>query len=190
MSNVREQLIATTAALLEAQGYHATGLNQILQESGTPKGSLYYYFPAGKEELAAAAVDYSGTLVAARIESALANDADPAVAIPAVVRTIAHYIEAADFRAGGPLLAVALETVTSSDRLNCACRAAYDRIEATFAAKLVASGYSAARAAHVAQFITATIEGGTVLSRTYHNADRLRRSADELAQFLQTTAKR
>ncbi|MDQ2809084.1 MAG: TetR/AcrR family transcriptional regulator [Chloroflexota bacterium] len=186
---MREQLIATTAALLEAQGYHATGLNQILKESGAPKGSLYYYFPAGKEELAAAAVDHSGTLVAARIASALADDLDPALAIPAFVRTIAHYIEAADFRAGGPLLAVALETVASSDRLNQACRAAYDRIEAAFAAKLVAGGYSPARAVHVAQFITATIEGGTVLSRTYHSGDILRRNADELAAFLRTTAK-
>jgi TetR/AcrR family transcriptional regulator, lmrAB and yxaGH operons repressor len=48
----RDQIIQTTCTLLESQGYHATGLNQILKESGAPKGSLYYYFPQGKEELA------------------------------------------------------------------------------------------------------------------------------------------
>ena len=47
----RDQFIETTCNLLEAQGYHATGLNQIVKESGAPKGSLYYHFPEGKEEL-------------------------------------------------------------------------------------------------------------------------------------------
>ena len=41
MSSTRDQIIEKTCELLEAQGYHATGLNQILAESGAPKGSLY-----------------------------------------------------------------------------------------------------------------------------------------------------
>ena len=41
MSANRDQIVATTCQLMELQGYHATGLNQILIESETPKGSLY-----------------------------------------------------------------------------------------------------------------------------------------------------
>ena len=53
MANTREIIIETTCDLMENQGYHATGLNEIVKVSGAPKGSLYYYFPEGKESLAA-----------------------------------------------------------------------------------------------------------------------------------------
>ena len=52
------------AQLLERQGYYGTGLNQIVQQSGAPKGSLYHYFPGGKEELAAAAITDQGKRIA------------------------------------------------------------------------------------------------------------------------------
>ncbi|UUZ80779.1 TetR/AcrR family transcriptional regulator [Paenibacillus sp. P26] len=54
--SARERLIQATSNLIELQGYHATGLNQIIKEGGAPKGSLYYYFPNGKEELVAESV--------------------------------------------------------------------------------------------------------------------------------------
>ncbi len=184
MNNAREQLIETTAALVEAQGYHATGLSQILKESGTPKGSLYYYFPAGKEELAAEAIAHTAQLLVKRATEALAADDDPAAAIPEFIRTIAHYVEASDFAAGGPLITVALESVTCSERLNLACQDAYRRLQEVFAAKLQAGGYSATQATHLASFVTAAIEGGTLLSRTAHSCAVLRQIADDLGVFL------
>ena len=44
-------MIQTAAGLFRAQGYHATGLNQVLAEGGLPKGSLYFHFPGGKDQL-------------------------------------------------------------------------------------------------------------------------------------------
>ncbi len=184
MPTAREQLIATTCDLLEAQGYHATGLNQIIAESGTPKGSLYYYFPEGKEELAAAAIERASLLVAERIAAGLAQEADPATAVRAFAELIAEHVERSGFRAGGPLTTVAMETATSNPRLNTACRTAYDRMEQAFAARLRQAGYQEQRAQQLASFILATMEGGIILSRTRHSGDPLRQAGAELGRLL------
>ncbi len=42
MASTRNQIIETTCDLLESQGFHGTGLSQIIKESGAPRGSLYY----------------------------------------------------------------------------------------------------------------------------------------------------
>ena len=187
MSSTRDQIIETTCSLIESQGLHATGLTQILRESGAPKGSLYYYFPEGKDELAEAAIMRAGSATAARIRASLAAIDDPAEAVRALVVTIAHLVEASGFRSGGPLMTVAMETATTNERLNLACRAAYGELQGAFAEKLAASGFAHERAAALATFITAAIEGGVVLSRTYHSGDPLRRVAEELSLLLQTT---
>ena len=64
----KESLIRTAMRLFRRQGYASTGLNQILAESGAPKGSLYHYFPGGKEELAVAAVTLAGSMVKQLLE--------------------------------------------------------------------------------------------------------------------------
>jgi TetR/AcrR family transcriptional regulator, lmrAB and yxaGH operons repressor len=185
MSSTRDQIIETTCDLLEAQGYHATGLNQILAESGAPKGSLYYYFPQGKEELTAAAIDRTGKLVAQRIKDGLACSEDPVAAIQAFVNAIAYHVEASGFRSGGPLMIVAMETAISSERLNVACREAYSLLQGAFREKLLAGDYAEERATSLATFITAAIEGGIILSRTQHSGDALREVARMLGQVLQ-----
>lgn len=184
MGSTRDQIIETTCTLLEAQGYHATGLNQIIAESGSPKGSLYYYFPQGKEELVAEAVARSGRITERNIRAGLAKIADPAEAIASFVRVIAGAVESSNFSAGGPLTTVALETVKSSERLNLACREAYGWLRGAFAEKLSAEGFAPERAAVLATFIVSAIEGGIILSRTNHSGDALRQVADNLGDYL------
>jgi TetR/AcrR family transcriptional repressor of lmrAB and yxaGH operons len=185
MSSKRDQFIDTTCELLELQGYHATGLNQIIAESGAPKGSLYYYFPDGKQELAAEAIARTGHVVSDRIHKGLEGPQAAGEAVYRFVCHVADQVEASGFRAGGPLTAVAMETATTNERLNTACREAFQRLQAAFTGKLVQSGFAGQRAAELATFITAAVEGGIILSRTRHSGDPLRRVAAELKTLLQ-----
>ena len=184
MASTRDQIIETMSQLMEAQGYHATGLNQIVKESGAPKGSLYYYFPDGKEGLAAEAIERAGELVAGRIRGGLSRYADAAGAVEKFVMLIADGIEMTGFSAGGPLTTVAMETATTNERLNLVCLQAYERLQGAFGEKLIACGYSESRAQELAIFIVSAIEGGIILSRTRHSGDSLRRVAQELGRFL------
>jgi TetR/AcrR family transcriptional repressor of lmrAB and yxaGH operons len=184
MSPTRDQILQTTASLLEKQGCHATGLNEIIRESSTPKGSLYYYFPEGKEQLVSEAVLQAGHTMADRIRAHLAGETPPAQAIYDFVLRIADNVEVSSFAAGSPLTAVAMETATTSPRINAACRAAFDLLIAAFEDKLLASGLEAQRASNLAQFIIAAIEGGVILSRTMHSAEPLRVVARQLSAAL------
>lgn len=80
-ANARDKILETASRLFQLQGYHATGLNQIIKESGSPKGSLYYYFPKGKEELAIHAVHYTNKYVQVQIKESLNKSSDAAQAI-------------------------------------------------------------------------------------------------------------
>ncbi len=54
----RSAIIAAAAKLFRRQGYAATGINEIADAAGAPKGSLYHYFPDGKDQIAEAAVRF------------------------------------------------------------------------------------------------------------------------------------
>ena len=127
--------------------------------------------------------------MAERIRQNIAGDEPVAQAIPRFIRTVAHYVEVSGYQSGGPLTAVAMETATTSERLNLACRAAYGLIQAAFREKLLSSGYDPERAGRLASFITAAIEGGIILSRTDHSGDPLRNVADILDILLLTMEK-
>ncbi|MEN4013474.1 MAG: TetR/AcrR family transcriptional regulator [Chloroflexota bacterium] len=184
MSNSREQILLTTCDLLENQGFHATGLNEIVKESGAPKGSIYYYFPQGKDEIVSETIRFAGQRTAERIRSHLETISDPAEAIQSFLETIAYHVEASGFRAGGPITIVASESATTSERINQACQEAYTWLREAFAARLRAGGIETAAAESLAWTINATIEGAIILSRTFHTGNPLREAAVHLARLI------
>ncbi|GIK56776.1 MAG: TetR/AcrR family transcriptional regulator [Chloroflexi bacterium] len=184
MSTKRDQIIDTTCQLMEVQGYHATGLNQILAESGAPKGSLYYYFPAGKEELTIEAVARSARAIEQRISLVMADSDDPITAVPTFITLLAQQVAASNFSAGGPITAIAVESASTNERLREACRQAYQSWQDVFAEKLRQGGFSAARSRRLSAVIIAALEGGIILSRSQQSIQPLLDVAEEVELLL------
>jgi TetR/AcrR family transcriptional repressor of lmrAB and yxaGH operons len=184
MTSKREQIIETTSQLMETQGYHATGLNQIVAESGAPKGSLYYYFPDGKDGLVEEAIVRTREKIEGRLQEGLDAYDHPSEALPAFLRNLAHHVQASGFQAGGPITAVALEAASTNERLNTACRAAYHSWQTVIRQSLLAAGYEPVRAQRLGTVVIALIEGAIILSRSERNVGPLLDAATELEYLL------
>lgn len=177
MSSAKEKIFEAAARLFEKQGYHATGLNEIIRESGAPKGSLYYYFPDGKEQIGAETALWSAAQMAGRIRYGLSQSDDPAEAVRLLSLGIAGAVEQSGFAAGGPLMMLAAESAVCSERLNAACREAYGLMQTELTQKFSGD-------VDMAQFVLAALEGAILLSRVSHSGEPLRRAAEQLYSFL------
>jgi TetR/AcrR family transcriptional repressor of lmrAB and yxaGH operons len=182
MNPAKEQILEAAARLFEKQGYHATGLNEIIRESGSPKGSLYYYFPEGKEQIGVETALWSAAQMSERIHFGLSQAENPAEAVRLLTLGIAGAIEQSGFAAGGPLMMLAAESAVRSERLNIACREAYGQMQAVFSEKLFGN-------AELAEFILATLEGAILLSRVQHSGEPLRRAGEYLYSYIKEKLK-
>src|ERR1700684_3923504 len=69
-SDSKGKTLTAAARLFRQQGYHGTALSDILAAAGSPRGSLYFHFPNGKEEIAVAALTYAADSVRQAIAGA------------------------------------------------------------------------------------------------------------------------
>jgi TetR/AcrR family transcriptional repressor of lmrAB and yxaGH operons len=176
----KQRMIAATATLMQRQGYHATGLNQIVKEARAPKGSLYFHFPGGKEELAETALAEAGKQTRDELLAIVAAQPDPAHAITAVVEWFSQRLVASDFADGCPVATVALEAAASTPRLQQACARHYGDWQAMMAAYLESFGLPTASARSMAALALASIEGALLLARAYRDVAILREIGQEL----------
>ena len=173
-------MVKTAGDLLHRQGYASTGLNQILEESGAPKGSLYFHFPGGKEELMAEALTASAGSLTEMLERVVTHAPSAEAALDQIVAYFAAQLEASHYTKGCPVATVALEQAATSDALHEVCSTAYRRWQMLIAARLQRDGLAEARADALAGFILATIEGALLLCRAHRSTEPLRRAGAEL----------
>jgi TetR/AcrR family transcriptional repressor of lmrAB and yxaGH operons len=181
----RARMLRTASRLLTTQGYHGTGLSQVLAEAPAPRGSLYFHFPGGKEQLAIEALHKSEAWVTRAVRAALDRDGggDLRAGLRAFFDAFARRLEATGFTEGCPFATVALESGGLSDAVRRACADAYAGWHALFAARLAAL-VAPARAVSLATLILSSIEGALVLAKAHRDAGALRAVADELDGLL------
>ncbi|HSV40581.1 MAG TPA: TetR/AcrR family transcriptional regulator [Nocardioidaceae bacterium] len=176
----RTKVLATARLLFQRQGYHATGVNQILEEADAPKGSLYFHFPGGKQQLATEAVTLGAQELGELIDAVIDDAPDPASAVRTIADLLAKQLEDSDFLDGCPITTVALEA-GGSDPIRDACRAGYDRWLISIADAFVGAGLRRIEATELAMVVLSTIEGGLLLARTRRDAALLRTVAAHVA---------
>ncbi|SDQ51643.1 TetR/AcrR family transcriptional regulator [Thermostaphylospora chromogena] len=182
-TDTRQRVLDTAAVLFQQQGYEATGLNQILTESGAPKGSLYFHFPGGKEQLATEALAMSGARLSRRLEDDLRQAATTAEAVDAIVNHLAERLVESDYAAGCPIATVALEA-TGNETIRRTCDDAYRSWERIIADHLASRGVPQENAGPLATTVLATIEGALLLAKTRKDLAPLRDAAAVLRPLL------
>lgn len=99
-NELRDKLLDKGVALLMEQGYHGTGLQEIVQSVGVPKGSFYNYFPS-KEAFSAEAVKHYIDPFIKRLEHHLQReDVRADIALRAYFDELIEETERRDFKGG------------------------------------------------------------------------------------------
>ncbi|MDN4100357.1 TetR family transcriptional regulator [Bacillus cereus] len=168
--NTKDKLLSAASKLFRRQGYHATSLSQITKESNAPRGSIYYYFPRGKEQLAEEAIKRTGENIKKYIENSLASHEDAASAIHHHIRKKAlGMMEREKETTDISLVAISREVWASSEILRQACEKVYEDWIQVYANKLMSSGYDPEEAQQLGVAIQAWIEGAYALSLSKNN---------------------
>ena len=183
-TDTREKILITASRLFKVHGYYATGLNDILKESGAPKGSFYYHFPDGKDELALEAIRRMSQNIQQQIENVLMEVADPALAFQNFVRQLATKVLQED-ELYYSISILALETCFTHEPLRLACAEAFQSWQKIFEKKLIQSGLAQESACELSIIIQSMIEGANILAVTTKDSTPLLRIADAMPTIIQ-----
>ncbi|BDT85266.1 TetR/AcrR family transcriptional regulator [Nocardia cyriacigeorgica] len=175
----RQRFIDAAADLFHTQGYHATGLNQLVTAGGAPKGSLYFHFPGGKEQLAAEALAQASRQLNDALAAALAHGD-----IDAVIDLLVTNLTESGYERACPLASVALDAA-GSEPIRTACADGFESWRETLAQYLRAKGVAAERTEHLSTVALAMVEGALLLAKTRRDIAPLRAVADHLRTLLE-----
>ena len=163
--DTRTRLVNSMQRSLQRNGLHGTGLTELLTLAKAPKGSLYYHFPGGKEELALAAIEQTADQLERFFTRLFAEHADPLDAIAHWIESALRRIEASEFSLGCPLAATALDSSPDDVDLRLAVNRSFNRILEQFAAYISSAGHPTDYSADLAALIFSSYEGGLIMAR-------------------------
>jgi len=194
----RERILYAGAELFRRQGYEATGVKQIVEAASAPFGSLYHFFPGGKEQLAAEAVRTSGAMYGQLLPAVFDPAPDPVTGVQTFFAAAAEHLHDSGYADACPIATVALEASSTSEPLREACAEVFDGWIDAGAERFVTHGLAPERARAMIIAMLAGLEGAFVLARALrstepllaageHAADAMRR---ELAEATAPAARR
>ena len=108
-SGSRQRMIEATIDLMRRSGLTGAGINEIVRASGAPKGSVYHFFPGGKQQIASEALMAYSRRVLEFIEAALGSRRSASAKVTALFAAFARRVEEGEFRKSCPAGTVCLD---------------------------------------------------------------------------------
>jgi TetR/AcrR family transcriptional repressor of lmrAB and yxaGH operons len=161
----RAAMVESAVRLFRRQGYAATGLAEVLADSGAPKGSLYHYFPGGKAAIAAEAVRLAGERVRSTLTDLAASSSGAGELLTRYLELLAGWMRRSGFRDGCPITTTLLETAPQDEAIRQAGAAAFASWAAVVEAAAWTAGVAPDRAGPLSRFAIAAIEGALIQCR-------------------------
>jgi TetR/AcrR family transcriptional repressor of lmrAB and yxaGH operons len=184
----KEKTILAAARLLRRHGYNGTALSDILAAAGSPRGSLYFHFPNGKEEIAVAALTFAADSVRQAIAGAAKTSKSADEFLIRIARGMAADLERSGFKEGCPIAPTALEMSGASEALTEVGRAAFQGWEQEIAAGLGSFGLKPERARQLATAALSLFEGALLLARSYQRLEPMHRVEEPIKVLVRAFA--
>jgi len=90
-SMLREDAVARLIEVFRQYGYEGATLARLSSATGLGKASLYHHFPGGKEEMAAAVLDYLWHKLETGMLAPLRSEGDPSERLQTMARSVDAY---------------------------------------------------------------------------------------------------
>jgi len=169
----RERILDATSELFRTRGYTGTGMKQVVSRAAAPFGSVYHFFPGGKQQLAGEAIERAGRYYEELVLAVFDAEPDVVAGTRAVFDGAGAVLELSDYEDACPIATVALEVASTSEPLRLASHRVFESWLGSLGARLVAAGVDRATARSVAISVVALLEGGFLLSRTARTTEAM-----------------
>jgi AcrR family transcriptional regulator len=183
--DTRQRIVTATAELFRRQGYNGTSVKQVTAAAGAPFGSLYHFFPGGKEDLADTVVRSSGQAYLELFEVIYDAADGPAQAVTDFFDGAAEVLVETGYLDACPIGTVALEVASTNDRLRRATADVFDSWVAAAGTRLERAGIEATSAWELALTLVAAVEGGFMLSRAAQSPEPMRTAGRSMRRLVE-----
>jgi TetR/AcrR family transcriptional regulator, lmrAB and yxaGH operons repressor len=167
----KDRMIAAARRLFRERGYFGTALSDVVAESAAPRGSLYFHFPGGKEELATEVALMHAADAIAHINRAAGTTDTAAELIAAFIGRPRDELMASDYREGCAVAPIVIESTPASAQLSDTARRGFQDLIATLAARLAEKGIPEDRAGRLALNAVTAMEGALILGRVLRSRE-------------------
>jgi len=177
-------MIEAATTLFRRRGYEGVGVAELLTHSGAPRGSLYFHFPGGKEQIAIEAVTRAGEAVRDGIRARSEITASVEDYIETAFAGWASNLEASDYENGCIIALVGLEAASASPALKKAADDAFASWEVELTAMGISKGLEPENAARFATAFICSVEGAIMMARTRNDTAALLAAKDSMVYFV------